>query len=270
MVRNNPVILQDVDGRMPFGKPNNKLITAGDNSESSANATEPYVSAIAHNAESLAVVENSGGEASIEMPGGSVMRADRRGARRSNSVREISTVYRYDFRSPGKIMKSGFEGTNSDKHAFARYGSRTVFTSTLRTGADIYRKSLEKVASKKTPLFLYEISLAGMEYFDFYRGFTVTGDKFIGEVSRLLFERKSEEYMSTNKYKKIGREAFESYLFDKLRDRIVDGFVVVNELHIKGPVQPRNISPLMPPRLEYLDLAAKNYSGKSTSVSFNP
>ncbi|WP_223457314.1 MULTISPECIES: RHS repeat domain-containing protein [unclassified Pseudomonas] len=270
MVRNNPVILQDVDGRMPFGKPNNKSITTGENSESSANATEPYVSAIAHNAESLAVVESSGDEASIEIPGGSVMRPDRRGPRRSNSVREISTVYRYDFRSPGEVMRSGFEGTNSDKHAFARYGSLTVFTSTLRAGADIYRKSLEKVASKKNPLFLYEISLADMEYFDFYRGFTVSGDKFIGEVSRLLFEQKSEEYMSTNKYKKIGREAFENYLFDKLRDRIVDGFVVVNELHIKGPVQPRNISPLMPPRLEYLDLAVKNYRGKSTSVSLNP
>ena len=267
MVRNNPVIFEDVDGRMPFGKPNNKSIATGENSESSESAAESYVAAIARNTESLTAGANSRDKPSTGILEGGVMRPDWRGRKRSNSVRDINTVYRYDFRSPGEIMRRGFEGTNSDGHAFARYGSRTVFTSTLRAGADMFRKSLEKVANKKTPLFLYKISLVDMNYFDFYRGFIVSGDKFVGEVARLLFEQNSGAYTATNKYKKIGRQAFESYLSDKLRDRIVDGFVAVNELHVEGPVQPRNITPLMPARLEYLDLAVQSHGVKSTSVS---
>jgi len=269
MVRNNSVILKDVDGRMPFGRPNNKSVAAGENSEPSETAEKSYVSSTAPNVEILTAEVNIRDKTSAGVLEVGVLRPDRRGCRRSNSVRDVSTVYRYDFRSPGEIMRSGFEGTNSDRHAFARYGGRTVFTSTIREGADIYRKSLEEATSKKKPLFLYKIALVDMNYFDFYRGFRVFGELFVGEVSRLLFEQNVEKYTATNKYKKIGRKGFENYLSDKLCDRIIEGFLVVNELHVEGPVQPQNITPLMPPRLEYLDLAVKNYSGKSTSVSLN-
>jgi hypothetical protein len=123
---------------------------------------------------------------------------------------------------------------------------------------------LEEAIKKKQPLYLYKIALGNINYFDFYRGFRVEGDLFVKEISRLKFEQNAQTYEAMNKYKRIGREGFENYLADKLRDRIAENFVAVNELHIEGPVQPHNIAPLMPPRLEYLDLAVNNYSGHST------
>lgn len=270
MVRNNPVTLRDIDGRMPFGKLperiNSRLPRSNTREDELSHLTANNVEPSASGARTQTVPSPTDAYAESPLPLNDI-RPEKPRPGKSHSVRDLTSAYRYDTRGPAEIMNRGFEGTTSDDHLFARYGRNNVFTSTHKEGADLFRDSVEAASQKKQTLYLYKISLLTLPHFDFYREHTIKGDRSIAEIAALKFEQNRSTYSATKKYKSLGQAGFENYLFEKMHGPIAEAFVVVHELHVQGPVPPRNITPLLPKTLDYLDLAIRHAAGRAKPTS---
>ncbi|WP_148666882.1 hypothetical protein [Pseudomonas synxantha] len=183
---------------------------------------------------------------------------------RTHSMQDLRSAYRYDFRSPVEIMSVGFQGTPSTYHLFARHGNSTIFSGATLKGADFYKGKIDQLQKKKQDrrqLSLYKINLTGLEFYDFKREYSLRGEASMLNAYKMKIKSNPKWYKKNIKALKsqgYKRTEANNLIFNQMFRNGMDIFLKANELHIKGPIVPNSITPILPhthPKLEYLDLA---------------
>jgi RHS repeat-associated protein len=276
MVSNNPVSLKDLLGLMPEGKRKTDRVfhrfdaTLYPSLFPEVRQSRPYEIAgsvpassqperCEGGAERIASVTDAAGATTSLKAGasgnGAMRRAKPLAYNRSLSGSSLSSsLYRYDQRSPRKIMRTGFEGTMTDPflHTFATFGERTVFTSQSLQGVALFRQKIEdslamkrsyfRLDSKKH-FFLYKINPVGLPALDFSRQYSIQQDTFIEQIARVKENRL------------WGHDDNWRMSYQSIYKQIINNFVACREVHIQGPVAPDRIRVAMARRFDYLDLA---------------
>ena len=122
-------------------------------------------------------------------------------------------------------------------------------------GAKHFLESAEMGGVSNGPFCLYKISANGLRSLSFSAEHILRGENFINALATFYVDQRIDQYSQMRKFQRLGKNGFVGYIASKLEPIINEVFVVVDEIHVEGPISSERITPVLPHHLDYLDPA---------------
>lgn len=152
-----------------------------------------------------------------------------------SSETQFKTLWRADTRPPAEIKIHGFAGTNTLDHGFTLHETNeTVFSSRTPAGALKFTKMMNEDGVDRH-YFLYKIKAEGLRATSFQRNYERFGEQFVNALAR-------RDMMDMN----VPEAFIGGYGFDRLRYRLSEAYLAVDEVHAQGPIAPERILHVYP------------------------
>lgn len=144
-------------------------------------------------------------------------------------------VYRADSRPPHIIARDGFDGTQALNHAFAAFNERTVFASLTLEGVKRFQDVMSKIGVRLP--YIYRVHARGLRGYIF-RSRHVGPQRLMNTclLAKICYETYSDEFDNEPENAGLTYQELIKGLTQDLAGRIGRSFVLVNEVHVQGPI----------------------------------